>query len=154
MVKLFIYIILIIILIWYLPIFQTNKISQELLHGFYIGDSSFIAEAGLSNLMLYLDNKTGHIFLQKSGGEIMLNDTFDWNISSDISQNLNADINEKRIFTIYFKEIESDAFPTKQTLEFYPAVGKIILRQKNTVFAVLYKDSVASEIKNLIPDNV
>ena len=89
MVKLFIYIILIIILIWYLPIFQTNKISQELLHGFYIGDESFMAEAGLSNLMLYLDNKTGHIFLQKSGGEIMLNDTFDWSITSNMSQNLN-----------------------------------------------------------------
>lgn len=113
-----------------------------------------MAEAGLSNLMLYLDNKTGHIFLQKSGGEIMLNDTFDWSITSNMSQNLNADINQKRIFTIYFKEIESDDFPTKQTLEFYPAVGKIILRQKNTVFAVLYKDSVASEIKNLIPDKV
>lgn len=152
MVKLFISIILIIILIWYLPIFQTNKISQGLLHGFYIGDESFMAEAGLSNLILYLDNKTGHIFLEKSGGEIMLNDTFNWNISTDIGQNLNANLNQKRIFTIHFKGIDSEAFPEKQTLEFYPAVGKIILRQKKTVFAVLYKDSAASEVKNLIPD--
>jgi hypothetical protein len=150
MVKFIICIFLIIFIIWYIPIYQTNTIAIKSLHGFYNGDNSFMEEAGLSSLILYLDNNIGHIYLEKNNGEILLNDSFNWTIQSNITENLNSDINNKRIYTIKFKGIDCDAFPTSQIIEFYPLVGKIIMRQKKIVFAVCYKDNQASEVKNLI----
>lgn len=151
MTRIFLSVILIIILLWLTSVYQTNIDSKNLLYGFYTGDDTFMQEAGLSNIILYLDNKTGHIFLQKSSGDILLNDTFNWHISNNFSKNMNSDLNKKRIYKITFKDLDNtDLFPSNQTLEFYPLVGKIILQKNNTVFAVLYKDSVASEVKNIL----
>jgi hypothetical protein len=65
-------------------------------------------KAGLSNLILYLDNKTGHIFLQKSGGEIMLNDTFNWNISTNTFTMLIASLKRPPGFPLKSNTIPSN----------------------------------------------
>lgn len=133
-------------------------IYDQMINGFYDADSSFCEESGIDMFSLFLDNdvygSTGYILMTKNG-DFILNDPvtiklymhqLNWN-------NWTLDPTKEKVFTIEFTGIDEDLediFPKKQLLKFYPILGKIVMYNKDTITAVMYKSGINSEIKNTI----
>lgn len=143
------------------------SITNQMLTGFWEADKSFSREAGLSVFSFYLGDPDvyGHrpcyILVVDDEETIIMNEPTTGALSQQWGslQNWNIfnDLNPKE-YDLKFKKLESDFFPSTMCLSYYPTTGKIILYNKETVYAVLYKNPVLSEIsvikklKSLTPE--
>lgn len=149
----------IIILLLLLP--SSTNVYSEMLVGFYEADSSFCEESGLDTFSIYINNdiycnnRAGYILMIKDG-EFIINDPINMRINMHIFNWNNWVMNpyKPKKFTIEIDGLEDyddldDVFPNKQTLEFYPLLGKIVLYNRDTITAILYKNGFNSEVKTM-----
>lgn len=157
-----IYVVLITILILVIIFTQLNqqKVYDKLIGGFYNGDDRFCEESEIDLFCLYLDDdvdshgtRAGYI-LMKSGDNLVLNEpttiklTRHWSWSSDPMV--------PKYFDIEFNDLNDEVtefFPNKQTLRFYPTIGKIVLFSGDTIFGVFYKSGYESELQSIMSEN-
>jgi hypothetical protein len=146
--------VIIIVIIWINTLYNNFNTANNILTGFWEADSSFLSDSGLESLSIYFGEKkrdgsrSGYVLIKKDC-DMLVNDptkiniTEKWKSSCDYkSVNNNAYKN----LDIEFKNINNPNFPSIQSMKFYPTVGKIILYKKDIIYAVLYKNSVLSEL--------
>ncbi len=89
-------------------------------------------------------------------GEFIINDPVTIKITMHYCHwgNWTSNPTSSKKFTIEFDGINNideieEVFPSIQTLEYYPIFGKIVLYNNDTITAILYKNSINSEIKTI-----
>jgi hypothetical protein len=83
-------------------------------------------------------------------GEIIINEPTTAHITSQLTwSNLSSNPAKPKYFNVKFDIDDSDIFPNKQSIRFYPDIGKIVLYVGDTITAVLYKNGANSEIKHI-----
>lgn len=154
---------LILIFYYFILLSCTNKISNELITGFWKCDSEFLMDADLSSFLLYLSPKKNGskeracYLLAEQDSELILNEPCSANISKDLKlSNWNFWSNSPLKYNIEFKDLEDENFPNKQKMTFYPKIGKLILSKDDVIYGIFYKDSYLTdsiyEIEEIKPD--
>lgn len=141
-------VVLILIFIVYNLYNRHYKIKQSpftcLLNGFWRAPKTFLIESGTELISLYIDNNLcdGWIIIKKEDGFI-LNDP----ITMELKEIPVFNKGDKRIvkYDVHLKGIESSDFPCDQSILYYPDCNKIILYNKNRIYAVMYKDCELTE---------
>lgn len=157
--------VIIIIIVIYKSItigFNHVTIYDKLLNGFYESDSTFCEEAGVDMFCLYIDDDVDSkgdramYILMSSGESLIINEPTIGKITPRFADRLCSNPDEPRIYTIEFKELSdecADVFPEKQTLRFYPIIGKIVMYTDDDVITgVFYKNCVQTELKSILKD--
>lgn len=151
------FLIFMIVLIIFYSNYATSSIHNQLISGFYEANNDFCDEAGIDMFCLYFDDDisfTGNracYILAKRDDEMVLNEP----VSAKITQRMSwsSSMSEPKYFDVDFIDLDEsleDVFPRKQTMIFYPMIGKIILHANDTITAALYKNGVNSEIKMIL----
>ena len=157
-------ILLIIIIISYIYIlYIDNQLYNNFLTGFYKGESSYCKEAGIDEIVLYINqlSKTGHIII-KQNNELIEHTSFKFNKSIIFNTNNIIPFNnvlgsQYYEYNINFIVDNNDNFcwnknPYKLVISIIN--GTITLLKDNIIHAVLYKDNGISNefIKYAIDD--
>ena len=139
-----------------LMIFICRNIENTFLKGFWRADAEFCNNAELEMFMLYLgDNnsylshcRNGYILAANQQGIILNNP-----IQLDLSLNINLTPSivkcKKYNATINWQENtpdDSNAFPNKFQVAYYPLHGKLILYKGDEILASLWKDGQMSSL--------
>lgn len=134
--------------------FSMNQISNQMITGFWEADKSFCNESGLSMFSIYIgerDYRGGrpcYVLAIQDDDTIILNEPTTITLSKPwlgiLSHNL-----DPIEYNVSFADVKSEFFPRDQQMSYYVATNKIILYKKDTVFAVLYKNPVLSEINKI-----
>lgn len=139
-------VILIILVTYYLIVLTCNSAMYDaIISGFWKGDMGFLQDAGLSSFLLYLapaERGTRACYLlAEQGDDLVINEPCSAYIKQtwDLS-NWNTGLDSKT-YEITFYDLETDDFPKKQKMTFYPKIGKMILSKNDTVYGMFYKDA-------------
>jgi hypothetical protein len=150
---------LIIICIYLIYTFFRPNIYDQLLNGFYEADTSFCEEADLDMFCLYLSNDVSRsgdrscYILATKEDDIIINEPTMARITQQWAwKNWSSDPTKPRYFNVKFGIDFEGIFPEEQCIRFYPDVGKIVLYHGDTITAVLYKNGINSELKNIKDD--
>jgi len=111
-----------------------------LLSGFWRAPKTYLIESETELISLYVESnlQDAWIIIKKEDGFI-LNDPVEINLKE-------IEHTQKTIkYEVYFTGIESDDFPNKQYMLYYPECCKIILYSGNRIYAILYKDCELTE---------
>ena len=149
-------IILTILTIYYFStIHHSSGIYNDLLSGFWKADGSFLQDAGLSSFLIYFappnwQGTRACYLLAERGNELIINEP----CSTSITQtwkfgNWSTGFGVKT-YTILFKDLDTDDFPSKQTLNFYPKTGKIIMSKNDVIYGMFYKDAYLTDTMYLV----
>jgi hypothetical protein len=131
-----------------------NRFSNQMLHGFWEADKSFCNESGLSMFSIYIGAqdyscvRPCYILAIQDDDTIILNEPTTITLSKPWSSILSQTLDPIE-YNVSFADIKSEFFPQHQQMSYYVATNKIILYKKDTVFAVLYKNPVLSEISKI-----
>lgn len=146
-----------IMLVYVFILWNNSKVYDEILTGFWKCSADFLKDADLSSFLLYLapPNWKGIrpcYILAERGSELIINEPASLTLHQSWSMdNLMIGFNT-RTYTACFHDLETDDFPSVQSLVLFPKTGKIILSKGDTVYAILYKDSILTEAIYSIPD--
>jgi hypothetical protein len=144
-------IIIITLIVTSVLIWETNATIRILFDGFYSADPVFCDESNLDMLVIYFDHGDGYIMMRGADGTILLNDMFQYKMSSRFSFNTN--ISKPVTFTITFSGLDDqEFFPAKQTIEFLPSTQRIKLydEEDQSIRGILYKNNAISDVKGLL----
>lgn len=141
------------------------KIFDTLINGFWEADRSFCNDSDIDMFCLYLDNDVDYkgsracYILTKKDGQMVINQPTIATIKMKIfnSYNWTFSANTPKYFNIDFKDIDEDCidiFPQSQNVRFYPACNKIVMYYNDTVTAVLYKNPIYTELKDMLEDKL
>ena len=125
---------------------------MELLSGFWRADADFCNQANLTSFILYIGDgmtkKRGYLLITNHDG-IVINSAVDLEISNILC--IRPYIRDEINLNVNFKWLCGDddyeaIFPSMQNIKYNPKKGKIILMDQETVYAVLYKDNIMTDI--------
>lgn len=145
MIKIAFVIVLVLILILII-----NK-DRNLMNGFWKADNSFCEESELELMIIYFGDSD---LLNKRGGYIMIKNSEGFLINNPVEFNMSLLINpfadkiECDLNIDWLGESEYSFFPNIQKMIYYPKKGKIILKDKRQIYAVLYKDHIMSDVNS------
>lgn len=131
---------------------------QRLIGGVYEADSTFCEESGLDAFCIYFDDDVdwagnrGCYILAKKDDEVLINEPVLARISSASILNNWTSITNPKYYNINFKNLSEDCqeiFPARQCIRFYPDIGKMVLYYDDTISAVVYKNPIHTELKQL-----
>jgi hypothetical protein len=132
----------------------TNRISDQLLTGFWEADKSFCDESGLSMFSIYIGDsensctRTCYVLAIQDDDTIILNEPSTITYFKPWSGLLSSNLDPIE-YNVSFSDIKSEFFPSHQKMSYYVTTSKIILYKKDIVFAVLYKNPVLSELNKI-----
>ena len=146
-----------------LIIYRSRAVESSLMTGFWKADARFSQESGLITMIMYLGDpsimgtRKGYIIAANEFG-LILNNPLSISFSG---YSLNPFMCEYREYSILIDWLDEDPpeyFPSKQTMYFYPQLGKIILAEDIEIKAILYKDGslmdgTSTAPKKLITDD-
>lgn len=144
-------IVLVIIVVYYIVVMHCNSsIYGELVTGFWKADKDFLADAGLTSFLLYFapsdwkGNRACYLLAEKCE-ELVINEP----CSAKLAQNWKLGNWSTgfgvKSYDLVFSDLETEDMPHKQTLNFYPKTGKLILSKGDTIYGVFYKDSYLTD---------
>lgn len=145
-------IIFVILLVW-----SIRSIESSLLTGFWKADARFTQESGLITMIIYLGEpsivgtRKGYIIAANDAGLILNNPI---NISFGGGYSLSPFMCTYKEYDINIDWIDEDQpsyFPSRQTLYFYPNLGKLILAHGTEIKAILYKDGSLMDTNSEAP---
>lgn len=155
--NIYVVIIIILVIMLFYQYICTNNVYDELIHGVYQADESFCEESGIDLFTMYIDNdninssdRSGYV-LASTEDSILINEP----VVMRLSRNWNFGDASEIIYDVEFLGLSdevSEFFPTMQSIKFYPKIGKIILYYDDTITAVLYKNSVNTELKYVMQE--
>jgi hypothetical protein len=134
--------------------FAVSRISNQMITGFWEADKSFCNESGLSMFSIYMGKqdysgvRPCYVLAIQDDDTIILNEPTTITLSKPWSGILSQTLDPIE-YNVSFADIKSEFFPRDQQMSYYVATNKIILYKKDTVFAVLYKNPVLSEISKI-----
>jgi hypothetical protein len=132
----------------------TSRISNQMLTGFWEADKSFCREAGLSMFSIYMGDsdfsgvRPCYVLAVQDDDTIILNEPTTISLSKPWFGIFSYSLDPIE-YNIAFTDIKSEFFPDVQQMSYYVMSNKIILYKKDTVFAVLYKNPVLSELNKI-----
>jgi hypothetical protein len=134
-------------------VFNTRNIERQLLSGFWTANQSFLDNAGLTALMLYVDEPksnwsneyTGYLIMINSSG-ILINDPVVLSLNEITYTGYTRMHLDERKYELTIKGISYNFFPKKQYLIYNPLKGKLVLENNDKVYAILYKDTASSNL--------
>jgi hypothetical protein len=131
-----------------------SRISNQMMTGFWEADKSFCNESGLSMFSIYMGDqdysgvRPCYVLAIQDDDTIILNEPTTITISKPWSGILSQNLDPIE-YNVSFADIKSEFFPRDQQMSYYVTSNKITLYKKDTVFAVLYKNPVLSEINKI-----
>jgi len=154
-------IVLIILFLTVIYAFGHRYTERSLLTGFWHADPSFCEDAGIDSLVFYFGEPnftgsklSGYVLMTSEDG-ILINNPVDFTLSSGYSVAPYVKKEKTHTLTIDWFESEGyDFFPSVQTMTFYPELGKIILYDRDQVYAILYKNNIMSDVTRVVPDQL
>lgn len=154
-------IVLILLVVFTLLVLNSRSVESCLIQGFWKGAPSFMQEAELDLFLIYfgenstLSSKRQGYILMKNDNGLIINNPVEFSFSSGGSITPGICSCREYIVTIdWLGEEAPDFFPEEQELYYYPEHGKLVFSVDDTVFGVLYKDNIISDIDNNMPDSV
>ena len=157
----------IVIFVIVLLIFMARGSENTLLKGFWRADADFCNNAELEMFVLYISDNTGYINHTRNGyilaankQGIILNNPITLSFSGGV--HFSPMLVGKKNYTVTIDwngspPEDSDAFPSKLQLTYYPKHCKIVLHKDDLVLAALWKDcqmSAMTSSEALLPDGV
>jgi hypothetical protein len=137
-----------------------------MMRGFWKADMEFCKNADLEFFMMYLGSNVSYAgntrygyMLAKNEDGIILNNPIKISFGTAFSLNPFMTFSKKYNASIDWQETEhnEDTFPSDVTVMYYPSHNKLVFYDKDTVYAILYKDAVLSCVESdasLTPDEV
>lgn len=131
--------------------------------GFYETNNDFNIESGIKSMTFYIKSKiflrySGYILMISNTGDIVINEPVNFTLkpcfnkmTKDLLKNnccVSNDSNTQTKFTfiLKFKNIETTLIPPVLNIEYYPSTHKIILYDKDKLYAFMYKNPIISEL--------
>lgn len=115
------------------------------LKGFWSSPEDFNDEAGITSFSFYITKKinqySGYMLMIGEDNEILINEPMTFCLNNSLQNLFSYD----KVFQLKFYEKETDLIKKCLTLNYYPGSNKIILKDKQKVFAVFYKNNAVSE---------
>ncbi len=120
---------------------NTGSPYTSLLSGFWRAPKTFLIESDTELISMYLESnlQDGWLIIKKEDGFI-LNDQIEVSLKEVPSEGARV-----VKYEVYYGGIESDDFPNRQSILYYPDCSKLILYKGDRIFAVLYKDCELTE---------
>lgn len=118
--------------------------------GMWSADPGFLREAGLSDMQLYIaPERRGYIIMTDDNGEFLVNKPIEMSYSFAASNTLKP--LRKCWSGVVTIEVEggSSAIPREMQMELDTAAGSLSLSSEGKLFALLYKDLLASHASAL-----
>jgi len=144
-------IIVIILVIHYFLILRNNtQIYNFAITGFWKADSEFLQDAGLTSFLLYFaptdwKGSRACYLLAEKGDELVVNEPCSVVISQTWKLgNWSTEFCVKT-YDILFKDLESGDMPSRQTVNFYPKTGKLIMSKGDVIYGIFYKDAFLTD---------
>lgn len=126
--------------------FQSRCIEHCDIHGFWTASPEFCTESDLRSMILYIGdgyiNKSAYMIIENDNG-LIVNDAL--NIGMGWCMPLSPFRCYVKRFNVSFnwhddmKDVEN-VIPKNILMEYYPTIGKIVLSDSETTYAVLYKN--------------
>jgi hypothetical protein len=155
-------IILVMMVIYYFTLLRHDSgIYDSLITGFWTADKSFLQDAELSSFVIYMappnwSGKRACYILAEKGKELAINEPCSvtlaqtWGVGNWFP-GLGA-----KTYDAFFDDLETEDFPERQKMIFYPKTGKIVLTKGDIVYGIFFKDSFLTEtiysIDTLVPE--
>lgn len=136
---------------------------QSIIGGFWEAEESFCQESEVDMFCIYFDkdvdvmgNRAAYVIAKKDE-QIILNEPTKAKITMNNGAwaNWGVGLESPKYLSIKFAEINEecqDVFPLRQTMRLYPSIGKMVLYSGDTITAVLYKNSVNTELRDLMAE--
>jgi len=142
--------IIIVIIIYVIVLFTLRRVESNLLSGFWIASADFCVKAQLSLLMIQIGEPTwngrpGYVLMVREDNNILISSPVDLSFSSMYSiKPWMPDCIECEVSIDWIDIEPPEGFPSKQKVYYYPKNGKLVFYDKDTIYAVLYKDNCIS----------
>jgi hypothetical protein len=126
------------------------------LQGFWQTNASFNEEAGLYMFTIYIGKKMGcnypaYLFMISGDDEqtVLINEPTTLNLRESMRSMLG--FHDYREFTLNFNDTPEleELLPKTLQLRFYPQTGKIMMVDDKKIYAVLFKNSILSEMERI-----
>lgn len=155
-------IVIVVFLVFIYISYTINIRNQELcnFNGFYTSSPKFNQEAELDTFTLYINSTSMYdtdpncyIFVQ-TDDEVIINHKVKMEIESGFMSwvPFKRDMIETEIKFNWLDETRPVFFNSNQTLTYYPEFDKIVLSSGDMVTAVLYKNNIMSDLKEVMPE--
>jgi len=145
---------LVIFIIYIFTIYYNFSLIDDLIEGLWIGSPDFCSDAGLDSFILYIGEGSGsthtcYILIQRND-KIFLNEPTELTIYWDwISlQNWSIHLNHGSLKhgTVKFNIPKITGFPNTQQISIYPTLGKMVLSDRDNIYACLYRSPELTEV--------
>jgi hypothetical protein len=147
---------IIIVIVIIILIYSSYKYGQSIceinhLLGFWESPPEFNKESSIDLCTFYIGKKendkyTAYI-LMVDEDDMLINEPCKFTLSESIFYNSSE--SNCREFQITLSEFESDLWPSKMTMRYYPYTNKIILNDTEKIYMVLYKNPILSELEQV-----
>lgn len=140
---------------WMIPIISRKYEAKSSLTGFWEADRDFCNESELKVLSIFIGDPDSsgklpcYILLIQDDDEVLINERTNINLRPKWCSNNLYDRKAPWEYDITLSKMESSAFALKQSMKHYATANKIIMYKKDTVYAVLYKNPVLSELNDI-----
>jgi hypothetical protein len=150
------YLIGVVVIFLLIILYYTSRSEENaLLRGFWTADAEFCERAGLQMFVMYIGNSQYTYLLAANESGIILNNPAKLCIRHFT---LNPTVSHCKDMAASLEWIDDEpedsmAFPKQFRMAFYPTSGKLVLYQKDTVLAILWKDCKTTAINkpDLLP---
>jgi len=115
-----------------------------MMNGFWVAPQDFLDDAGLQSFVLYVADTGSYIIIVRDDG-ILVNEMVDVHVKGAWSNWMTTGL-ARRTYSVHFDGVDNDFFPSRQTMTLER--GKIVLFDKDTVFAVLYHNAELTDAGN------
>lgn len=134
--------------------FGKTRADMELLPGFWEANSEFNREAGLQLFSFYIGDKNdgvypAYLLMVEDGDDqnMLINEPTQFIINEPFTNFIATD--DCREMLLKFDKLETDLIPYMLKMRYYPRTTKMVLYDHSKIYAVLFKNSVLSELERI-----
>lgn len=127
-----------------------QSVMSSSIAGFWEADAEFLQSAGIDSMILYiapfescLSSRTGSYLLMMVNKEVVVNHPSSICISSQWQSKLSFGLSPK-YYSVTFEEAPEN-IPQTLTMKIDPRICKMVLRDNDTIYAILYRNGYQSE---------
>jgi hypothetical protein len=118
--------------------------------GFWEADAEFLKSAGIDSMILYiapfdffLKSQTGSYLLMMVNNEVVVNHPTTVSICTHMQSMLSFGLSP-RMYTMTFEEAPEN-IPKTLTMKLDPRICKMVLKDTETIYAILYRNGCQTE---------
>ena len=152
------FIVIVIIVVVYLSYkYGQSTCEKNQLLGFWESPPEFNKESAIDMCTFYIGEKENGKYpayiLMVDDEDVLINEPCEFTLSESIFYNSDvASCENCREFQMTLSEFESDFWPSKMRMRYYPYTNKIILNDDKKIYMVLYKNPILTELEQIKKD--